>query len=137
MPGVAPGVTPLLSAWVPTCLCVRLRLPVRRDQLMPCWYSLLRRTSMMVASISTWRLALCNTASRNSAIFSCWRPVARTAIKPPSTLTTTDEGVPLLASFSSGMPFASSGWDGVALLLPCCWPGAYWPPVCIGAWLPY
>src|SRR5471032_1470784 len=122
MPGVELGTTPDGRLAVPTCPWLMRKLPVKRDQLMPCWYSLLRRTSMMVASISTCRLTLCCTISMNSATFSCWRPVARTAIRPPSTLTTTEDGLPLLASFNSGKPFASSGMPP-----PPAWLRALWP----------
>lgn len=48
--------------------------PLRtRDQLMPCWYSSVRFTSTMVASIITWRPALFMTRSMNSRTRMCWR----------------------------------------------------------------
>ena len=59
--------------------------PVRSScQSMPRWYWLLSCTSTTVASISTWRLALASTWSRNSCTFSCWREVARTVEDPGS-----------------------------------------------------
>ena len=55
----------------PTCSRGR---PLRtRDQLMPCWYSSVRFTSTMVASIITWRPALFMTRSMNSRTRMCWR----------------------------------------------------------------
>ena len=98
-----------------------------RCQSMPRWYSLFSCTSATVASMSTWRLALVSTWSRNSCTFSCWREVARMLSTPVS-------GFAITEAASRNVATGTGAGDGAApALVPGCGAGAVVDGTLVGA----